>query len=231
MVTVHLWEKSAQARTLRQELVWKPWRSAACWLAICDLLNLLSYKTQSHLSRGGLTTQGGLDYLHPSFYRKHPHRLAFRLDQWEQFFNCISLFLEPFHWCRADEAHHRTSKTNRCKNPTGTKRLVSRKETIWGCLEERGWSTYYSHTDKRLYTKIRNTSYCKKKAETRLSGQPDVHQQSCQLRVPPTHSILVIPTSSTLILATVVPAQNAWMDSSSPPWGHPQSCLHTVIAC
>lgn len=129
-VTVHLWEKSAQARTQRQELLWKPWRSAACWLAICDLLSQLSYKTQSHLSRGGLTTHGRLDHLHPSFYRKHPHRLACRLNRWELFLNRISLFLEPFHWCGADEAHHRTSKTNRCKTPTSTKRLVSRKETI-----------------------------------------------------------------------------------------------------
>jgi hypothetical protein len=47
--------KSNRAGTWRQELMQRPWRGAAYWLAPHLLLNLLSYRTQDHLPRSGPT--------------------------------------------------------------------------------------------------------------------------------------------------------------------------------
>ena len=44
-----------QAGTWRQALKQRPWRSAVYWLALHGLLGLLSYRTQDHLPRAGLT--------------------------------------------------------------------------------------------------------------------------------------------------------------------------------
>ena len=44
--------------TWRQELIQKPWRGAAYWLAPHGLLSLLSYRTQDHQPRDGPTHNG-----------------------------------------------------------------------------------------------------------------------------------------------------------------------------
>jgi hypothetical protein len=44
---------SNMAESWRQELMQKPWRGAAYWLASHGLLSLLSYRTQDHQSRDG----------------------------------------------------------------------------------------------------------------------------------------------------------------------------------
>jgi hypothetical protein len=42
----------------RQELMQRPWRGAAYWLASPGLLSLLSYRTQDHQARDGTTHNG-----------------------------------------------------------------------------------------------------------------------------------------------------------------------------
>ena len=49
-----------RARTWRQELMQKPWRNDAYWLASLGLLSLFSYRTQDHWPRDG-TIYNGLD--------------------------------------------------------------------------------------------------------------------------------------------------------------------------
>jgi fatty acid desaturase len=53
---------SSRTRSWGQELIQRPWRSAAYWLALYGLLNLLSYRTEDHQSRDG-TTHNGLGHL------------------------------------------------------------------------------------------------------------------------------------------------------------------------
>jgi hypothetical protein len=47
---------SSKAETWRQELMQRPWRGAAYWLAPHGLLGLLSYRTQNHHTQNGLDT-------------------------------------------------------------------------------------------------------------------------------------------------------------------------------
>lgn len=42
------------------DLKQRQWRGAAYWLAFHDLLNLLPYTTQNHLSKGRTTARNGL---------------------------------------------------------------------------------------------------------------------------------------------------------------------------
>jgi len=49
---------SHRAGTWRQELMQRPWRDIAYWLASPGLLNLLSYRTQDHQPRVGTTHNG-----------------------------------------------------------------------------------------------------------------------------------------------------------------------------
>ena len=49
---------SHRVGTWRQELMHRPWRGAAYWLAHPALLNLLSYRTQNYQSRDGTTHNG-----------------------------------------------------------------------------------------------------------------------------------------------------------------------------
>ena len=46
------------AGTWRQELMQRPWKGAAYWLAPRGLLNLLSYRTQDHQPRDRTTHNG-----------------------------------------------------------------------------------------------------------------------------------------------------------------------------
>ena len=41
-----------------QELMQRPWKGAAYWLAHHGLLSLLSYRTQNHQPRDGITHHG-----------------------------------------------------------------------------------------------------------------------------------------------------------------------------
>jgi hypothetical protein len=49
---------SHMAETWRQELMQRPWRDAAYWIASPGLLILLSYRTQDHQPRDGTTHNG-----------------------------------------------------------------------------------------------------------------------------------------------------------------------------
>ena len=51
-------KKSIQATTLMQEIMRRPWRSVAFWLAPYDLLSLSFYKTQGYQSRYDPTHKG-----------------------------------------------------------------------------------------------------------------------------------------------------------------------------
>jgi len=54
--TVHHWRNAAGS--WRQELIQKPWRGIAYWLAPHGLFSLLSYRTQDYLPRDGITHKG-----------------------------------------------------------------------------------------------------------------------------------------------------------------------------
>jgi hypothetical protein len=49
---------TSRAGTWRQELMQRPWRGAAYWLASPGLLSLLSYRTLDHQPRDGPTHNG-----------------------------------------------------------------------------------------------------------------------------------------------------------------------------
>jgi hypothetical protein len=55
-ITVHHQRKSGQSSsrggTQRQELIQRPWKGTAYWLAPTGLLSLLSYKARGHLPKG-----------------------------------------------------------------------------------------------------------------------------------------------------------------------------------
>ena len=51
-------KNSHRAGIWRQELMQRPWRSAAYWLASPGLLSLLSYRIQDHQRRDGITDNG-----------------------------------------------------------------------------------------------------------------------------------------------------------------------------
>ena len=67
---------SNEAAAWRQELVHRPWKDAAYWLAPHGLLSLLSYRTQEHQPRGDGTTKDGLG-LHQSPIKEIPYRLVY----------------------------------------------------------------------------------------------------------------------------------------------------------
>ena len=54
----HQDRNSHRAGPSRQELMWRPWRDAAYWLAHHDLLSLLSYRTPNLQPRDGPTHNG-----------------------------------------------------------------------------------------------------------------------------------------------------------------------------
>ena len=51
-------EELKQAGTWRQELMQRSWRNTVYWLIQHGLLSLLSYRTQDHQLRGGITSNG-----------------------------------------------------------------------------------------------------------------------------------------------------------------------------
>ena len=61
-IAVHHQRKSGQKRnragTWRKELMQRPWRDVAYWIAPHGLLSLLSYRIQDHQPRNGTTYNG-----------------------------------------------------------------------------------------------------------------------------------------------------------------------------
>ena len=74
---------SNRAGTWRQELMQRPWSSAAHWLAPHGLIRLLSYRTQDHQIRDG-TTHHGLGPPHQSLVKKMTYSwiLQRHFSQW-----------------------------------------------------------------------------------------------------------------------------------------------------
>jgi hypothetical protein len=69
----------------RQEMMQRPQKFAAYWLAPHGLLSLLSYRTQNHQPRVG-TTHSGLSSPHQSVVKKMPYSLAQSLILWRHSF-------------------------------------------------------------------------------------------------------------------------------------------------
>jgi hypothetical protein len=70
---------SDRAGTWRQELMQRPWRGSPYWLAPHGFRSLLSYRTQDHQPRDGIT-HGGLSSPpppHQSLIKKIPCRLVY----------------------------------------------------------------------------------------------------------------------------------------------------------
>lgn len=67
--------KEAKAGTCRQELKQRPQRNVAYWFSLCSLFNLLSYMTEDHLPRGGITHCG---LGPPLLMKKKLYRLGYR---------------------------------------------------------------------------------------------------------------------------------------------------------
>ena len=75
-----------RAGAWRQELMQRPWRGAAYWLALYDLLSLLSYRTQNH-SPGVATPTMGWALPHQSLVKKIHYRSAYSQILWRHFLN------------------------------------------------------------------------------------------------------------------------------------------------
>ena len=92
--------KNIEARPVRQGLEWKPWRIAACWLALYGFLSLLSYRTQNHLPKGGTPY---LDWAYPcqSSVKKMP------TGNLEEAFSPLTFLLEDV-----------SRPLSSCRNPT-----------------------------------------------------------------------------------------------------------------
>jgi hypothetical protein len=90
---------SCRAGTWRQELMQRPWRGAAFWLASHGLLNLLSYRTQDPQHRGG-TTHSGLGP--PTLITKKMLYIAYGLMLWRHFLSWGSLLSDNSSLCQVD---------------------------------------------------------------------------------------------------------------------------------
>ena len=77
---------SNRAGTWRQELMQRPWRGAAHWLALHGLLNLISYKTQDHHPKDD-TAHSELSPPRRSLIKKMFYRPAYSLILRRHFLN------------------------------------------------------------------------------------------------------------------------------------------------
>lgn len=87
---------SDRVGTMRQELMWKPWRRATYGLAHYGLLGLLSYSPQDHLPRG-CTVHSALSC--PTSIKKIPYRLAYSPME---AFSQSSHFPDDFSLCQVE---------------------------------------------------------------------------------------------------------------------------------
>jgi hypothetical protein len=55
---------SYREKSWRQDMMQRPWRDAAYWLASPGLLSLLSYRTQDHQPRDGTSHSGPSNFDH-----------------------------------------------------------------------------------------------------------------------------------------------------------------------
>jgi hypothetical protein len=67
---------SGRAGTWRQELMQRPWRGSACWLASHGLLSLFSYTAQDQKPRSS-PIHNRLNLPHQPLIKKMPYRLAY----------------------------------------------------------------------------------------------------------------------------------------------------------
>ena len=107
---VHHWKKSGQellnrAKNWRQELMQRPWRGAAYWLAPHGLVSLISYKIQDHQPRDG-TTHNGLSSTTSITNKEIPYRFAYNLILWRHFLNS-GFFLW---WLYIGSSWHKTNQ-------------------------------------------------------------------------------------------------------------------------
>ena len=70
--------KAVRAGTWKQELMQRPWREAAYWLAFHGLLSLLSNRTQGHQLRGS-TTRKAQALPQQTLIKKMTYRFAYSL--------------------------------------------------------------------------------------------------------------------------------------------------------
>jgi hypothetical protein len=91
-----------QGRTWRQELMQRPWRSAAYWIALmaCSACFLIEPRTTS---LGMAPPTMGIPHgPHQSLIKKMPNKLAYSLILWRQFLNRSSFFSDDSTLCQVN---------------------------------------------------------------------------------------------------------------------------------
>lgn len=100
---IHHWGKSRQSPSRNLEQKQRVWRSATNQLALHDLLRLLFYTTQGHLSRCGIVHSWTVASRIKHSPRRFPDRYAYRPTWWRHFLNWVFFFPDDFLLCQANK--------------------------------------------------------------------------------------------------------------------------------